>query len=325
MKRLAFLACAGPLLLSQQSFADPLYGKNLAPLAGLFGFPTLRDAAALGGGGWNAEAVTSVANNYVTDDNAREALNFDGEFLRVATRFRYGLGSGWEVEAEIPWQQNDGGFMDATIDNWHDFWNLPDGDRDEVSRDLYDIGYVGPEAAFRFTDDASGMGDASLALVKELYRTEDSAISARLGAKFATGDEDDLLGSGSEDYYLSINFTGDQRSDLPLVWHGQLGYLRAGDADILGDALEEDLWFAGLGLEWRTWETVHLKLQVDSHAAVVDSTLTATGDTSVQLTAGLTWLLGGHWELDAAFSEDIAVETAPDFVVHLGIRYRGGP
>lgn len=314
-----------PTFLVLPAAADPLYGKDLSPVAQLIGFPAMRNAASLERGRWGAEVVTSVANNYSVDSNAREAVNFDVEFLRVATRIRFGFGAGWEIEGELPWQQNDGGELDGVIEDWHDFWNLPDGDRDEVARDLYDVGYIGPGAGFRFTEDSSGMGDASLALVKELYRTENAAISARVGAKFATGDEDDLLGSGSEDYYLSVNFSGRHLSDLPLVWHGQLGYLRAGDADVLGDIQEQDLWFAGIGLEWLTWETVHLKLQVDSHAAVADSALTQMGDTSVQLTTGLTWLFAHNWELDAAFSEDIAVDTAPDFVLQLGLRYQFRP
>lgn len=305
--------------------SDPLYGRDLSPLSGLFGFPLMRNAAALEKGQWGGEVVTSIANNYSAKSNALESVNFDGEFLRVASRVRYGFGRGWEIEAELPWQQNDGGKLDASIENWHDLWNLPDGDRDEVARDLYDISYSGPGAGFSFTDDASGLGDASLALVKELYRTQTRAISARLGTKFASGDEDDLLGSGSEDYYLSINFTGAHRGDLPLVWNGQLGYMRAGDTDLLGDIQEQDLWFAGIGLEWAAWESVHLKMQVDSHAAVTDSSLTQMGDTSIQLTTGLTWLFARNWELDAAFTEDIAVDTAPDFGLQLALRYRSEP
>ena len=66
------------------------------------------------------------------------------------------------------------------------------------------------------------------------------------------------------------------------------------------------MWFAGLGMEWRTWRTLHLKAQIDSHAAV----------------AGLSWLFAPGWEAEFSFSEDIAVETAPDFVLQLGVRYR---
>ena len=199
---------------------------------------------------------------------------------------------------------------------------IADGNRDDAPRDLIDIRYSGPGAAFDLGEDVDGWGDINLALVKSLWTSDTAAISARAGVKFGTGEEDDLIGSGSEDYYLSLNFSGDHRTDIPIVWHGQAGYLRAGDADVLGSIQEQDLWFAGLGMEWRTWEALHLKLQVDSHAAVADSTLTQLGDASVQITAGMSWLFAPGWEAEFSFSEDIAVDTAPDFVLQLGVRYR---
>ena len=302
--------------------ADPLYAKNLAPLAGLFGFPNLRTAQTLSRGQFSTAVHANLANNYSVDVSGDESVNFDGETLRFAFRAAYGFGGGWELEAEVPWLQHDGGELDATIENWHDFWNLPDGNRDDAPRDLIDIRYSGPGAAFDLGEDVDGWGDINLALVKSLWTSDTAAISARAGVKLGTGEEDDLLGSGSEDYYLSLNFSGDHRTDIPIVWHGQAGYLRAGDADVLGSIQEQDLWFAGLGMEWRTWEALHLKLQVDSHAAVADSTLTQLGDASVQITAGMNWLFAPGWEAEFSFSEDIAVDTAPDFVLQLGVRYR---
>lgn len=302
--------------------ADPLYAKNFAPVAGLFGFPTMRNARTLGAGQFAAAVHGNIANNYTVDENVDEAVNFDVESRRVAFRAAYGLGAGWELEAEVPWLRHEGGDLDKLIEKWHSFWNLPDGNRDDAPRDLVNVRYAGPGAAFALEDEVDGWGDIQVALVKTLWTTDSAAVSARAGVKLGTGDEDDLIGSGSEDYYLSLNLSGDHRGKAPIVWHGQLGYLRAGDARVLGSIQEQDLWFAGLGMAWRTWEAVHLKLQVDSHAAAADSSLTQLGDVSVQITAGLSWLFAEGLEAEFSFSEDIAVDTAPDFVLQLGIRYR---
>ena len=312
-----FLAacCAAP------AAADPLYAKNLAPVAGLFGFPNMREASTLGQWEYQAAIHGNIANNYSVDDNALEAVNFDVETQRFALRGAMGLGWGVDFELELPWLRHDGGELDKFIEKWHDLFNLPDGNRDDAPRDQVDVRYTGPGAAFSLQDDVNGWGDLNLALTKQLWSSDSAAISARLGAKLGTGDEDDLLGSGSEDYYLSINFSGDHRTDAPFRWHGQLGYMRAGDADILGDIQEEDLWFGGLSMEWRTWQKVHLKLQVDAHRELADSSLTQMGDASVQLTAGGSWLFAPGWEAEFSFSEDIAVDTAPDFVLQFGLRY----
>ncbi len=308
--------------LTTPASADPLYAKNLAPLAGLFGIPNLREAETLAAGEFQAAIHGNIANNYSVDDNARESVNFDVETQRFALRGAVGLGWGVDFEAELPWLRHDGGELDKFIEKWHDLFSLPDGNRDDAPRDQVDVSYAGPGAAFALREEVDGWGDLNVALTKQVWSSETAAVSARVGAKFGTGDEDDLLGSGDDDYYLSLNFSGDQRSEAPFRWHGQVGYLHAGDAEVLGDIQEEDLWFAGLSMEWRAWQTLHLKAQVDSHAEVADSSLTQLGDASVQLTLGASWLFSRDWEAEFSFSEDIAVDTTPDFVLQFGLRYR---
>jgi hypothetical protein len=301
--------------------ADPLYARNLAPVAGLIGFPVLRGAPVLAAGTYVLELNASAANTQSTDSSDNEVILLDGETWRLAPRVRYGFAGGWELEAEVPWQRNSGGELDALIENWHEIFALPNGDRDELPRDQLFYGYRGPGADFSHTGTAGGIGDASLALVKEVWRTQQSALSLRTSVKFATGDEGDWLGSGSEDYALGLNITHAPALESPWLWHAQLGYLRAGKAGQLGDMQERNLWFGGVGMEWRAWQKLHLKLQIDSHAAPADSSLDQIGATSVQVTAGASWVPGPHWEFDFSFSEDIAVDTAADIVFQFGLRF----
>jgi hypothetical protein len=322
LARTIILTAMAVSLLPAQLVAEPLYVKNLAPVPGLFGFPVMRNADVLASGQFSLGLYGNIANNYSVDTDGPESVNFDGETHRFAGRFGVGLGRGWEVEGELVWLRHEGGELDKSIEDWHDLWGLPDGNRDEAPRDLIDFSYSGPGAAFAMREDVSGSGDMHLALVKKLWESPAAAISARAGVKLGLGDEDDLLGSGSDDYYLSFNFSGQDTSERPLIWHGQFGYLRAGDADVLGSIQEQDLWFAGLGFEWQAWQQVHLKMQVDSHDAVADSRLDQMGEVAVQLSAGVSWLFAPGWEAEFSLSEDIAVDTAPDIVFQLGLRYR---
>ena len=322
MAKMVFVTVIAVCLLPAQLVAEPLYVKNLAPIPGLFGFPVMRNADVLAPGQFSAGLHGNIANNYTVDTDAPEAVNFDGETHRLAGRFGVGLGRGWELEGELAWLRHEGGELDKWIEDWHDLWGLPDGNRDEAPRDLIDFSYRGPGTAFAMREDVSGWGDMQLALVKTVWQSPAAAISARAGVKLGLGEEDDLLGSGSDGYYLSFNFSRQDTSDRPLIWHGQFGYLRAGDADVLGSIQQQDLWFAGLGFEWQAWQRVQLKLQIDSHDAVADSRLDQLGEVAVQLSVGLSWLFAPEWEAEFSFSEDIAVDTAPDFVLQLGLRYR---
>jgi hypothetical protein len=68
--------------------------------------------------------------------------------------------------------------------------------------------------------------------------------------------------------------------------------------------------------------TLHLKLQLDGNDSIADSRLDQLGETAVQLTAGVSWLFAPGWEAEFSFSEDVSVDTAPDFVLQAGVRYR---
>lgn len=304
---------------------EPLYVKNLSLVAGLSGLPSQRDAATAERGTLAVALHSSIANQYVADSNSDEALNFDGETLRFALELRYGLAENWDVQLEVPWLDHSGGDLDALIDDWHDLWGMSDGGRSNVPNDLLDYRYANRDGTEFFLEDStSGLGDISLSLAYAFYSEKSSVASLALGYKFSTGDEDDFLGSGGDDAFVALRFSGPQLSDLPLSWHGQVGYLRAGDSDVLGKGQEQDLWFAGLAVDWQVAERWSLIAQVDSHAAPADSDLTALGDDAFLLAVGVRWHLAQNWSVDVNVVEDIRVETAPDVTFQASLRYHPG-
>ncbi len=302
--------------------SEPLYVKNLSPVAGLLGLPSQRDAQTTPSGDWAVALHGSLANHYVNDGNATEALNFDGETGRVALELRYGLAENWDLQLEVPWLDQSGGDLDGLIDDWHDFWGMSDGGRSNVPKDVLDYRYASAQGGFSLQDDTSGIGDVSLSVSHAFYRDENSTVSAALGYKFGTGDDKDFLGSGADDAYLALRFSGEQLSDLPLSWHGQIGYLRAGDSDVLEGLQEKNLWFAGLAMDWRFARNWSVIAQIDSHAAPLDSELTGVGDDAILGTLGTRWYFTPQWSVDISVVEDIRVETAPDVTFQASVRYR---
>ncbi len=304
---------------------DPLYTKNLTPVAGLIGLPSQRDADTLERGNLAVALHAGLANTYIFDTTPTEYLNQDGEVLRFALEMRYGLADNWDVQLEVPWMQHDGGVLDRVIDDWHELFNMSDGGRDQVPRDLLEYRYATAQGGFRLNDSSSGLGDISLSLNHVFYRNKDAVAAVRLGYKFGSGDEDDFTGSGEDDVYVALHFSGKHLSSLPLDWHGQVGYLHAGDSDLLGERQEQDLWFAGLALDWRFSERWSLIGQLDSHAAPMDSDITALGDVAGLVTVGTRWRFASRWALDLSLVEDILVETAPDIIFQASLRYRLRP
>ncbi|WP_170287433.1 DUF3187 family protein [Halioglobus maricola] len=323
VRRLVALVLATAALPAASQDNEPLYAKNLSPVSGLFGLPSQRFAGTGPAGALDFSLHTSVANNYINEARGDEQVNLDGETLRLALELRYAIADNWDLQLEVPWLDHSGGNLDSLIDNWHDLWGMSDGGRSAVDQDLLDFSYAGPSAEFGFDDDASGIGDTSLSLTWQFARDEIFAASVSAGYKFGTGNENDFLGSGEDDAYLVARFSGDHRNDeIPLRWHGQLGYLYAGESDLLGAAQEQDLWFAGLSMDWVLSERWSLIGQIDAHAAPMSSEVTALGDEAVMLTAGARWRFSPGWAVDLSIVEDIQVETAPDVIFQGSLRYR---
>lgn len=320
--------CWQPLLLALLLCPDvgqavePLYAKNLSPVSGLLGLPSQRNAAVGPAGTLDLALHSSVANFYVSERRADELVNLDGETLRLALELRYALTDRWDLQLELPWLDHSGGSLDSLIDSWHDTWGMSDGGRSSAPQDLLDVRYAGA-GAFALQDDASGIGDLTLTLGYQLNTGSDAAASVVAGYKFASGDEDEFFGSGAEDAFLALRFSGDHLSSLPLRWHGQLGYLRAGRSDLLGPAQQRDLWFAGISIDWVLAERWSLLGQLDAHAAPMDSKLTALGEDAIMLTVGARWRFSPGWALELSVVEDVQVETAPDVTFQASLRYHG--
>ncbi|MEP5567088.1 MAG: DUF3187 family protein [Halioglobus sp.] len=314
-----------PFLLLAATFSvasEPLYVKNLSPVAGLLGLPSQREAEVSAAGSFDLALHGGIASHYVSESNDSEYLNFDGETVRLALEARYAIADNWDLQLEAPWLDHSGGNLDSLIDGWHDFWGMSDGGRSNVPRDLLDYRYLGSDD-FSLQDDASGLGDITLALNHEFYSDERSSAAVVLGYKFGTGDEDEFLGSGADDVYVAVRFSGDHGNDLPLRWHGQLGYLHAGEIDFIQNMQERDLWFAGLGLDWRISPSWSLLGQLDGHAAPTDSSIDGLGEAAIMLSFGGRWRFAPQWALDLSIIEDVQVETAPDVTFQASLRYSG--
>ena len=286
---LAVLLVPAAVLPVAAHAAEPLYVRNMSPVAGLLGIPAQRSAVTQPRGAVTVALHGALASHYVDDRKDTEALRLDGETGRLALEVRYGLAERWDLQLERPWWRHSGGSLDSLIDSWHELWGMSDGGRSNSPNDLLDYRYAMPRLQFALDDDTSGLGDASLSLSYALTRGEGMASSLALGYKFASGEEEDFLGSGAADAWLALRFSSDSMGSIPLGWHARAGYLRAGSSDLMGDRQERDLWFAGAALDWMFAARWSLLLQLDAHAAPLDSELTALGDPAVMLAKGVRW------------------------------------
>lgn len=237
-----------------------------------------------------------------------ERFRADGEILKLAlsTSGRFSERSFWSVR--LPLLHQGGGFMDRIIVDWHDFFGLPQGGRDQAPNDQYRFYYERDgEVLLDVQDGGNRLGDLEIAWHFE--PADDWLLGVQLRAP--TGDGDKLSGGGA--WGTALWITRELRAG-PVS-----GFVSAGSAfNERGDLLPEQqrrvtpFGGAGLGLDIASWLTG--LVQVYAHRAPYTQTgIEGLGRDSVQLSVGGIFRLGQSTRLHLLFQEDLGVHASPDF------------
>lgn len=301
----------------------PLRIANQNPLVQIHGLPAGESAALLPPGTARAELAFDVANLYTSDASASEELEYDGETHRLTLRYRRGIGSGWQVGADLPFVAHDGGFLDGFIYNWHDFFGLPQHGRERSDDGLLAITYARDGATrIDLRTRQSGVGDLRLLAGYPLSSPGDRmTTAAHASLSLPTGDAGSLLGSGAVE--LALWGSGRISFGPHADWaaYGSAGALWMDQGEVLPELQRSLAGFASLGLGWRPADWITLQLQLDGHTALYDDTELSPLGPALQFTMGGSLRLAPRLRLDLAVVEDATIGRAPDIGLHLNLRW----
>ena len=263
--------------------------------------------------GWRIDHSFFVTNTSQRENKGGEQLTIDVENYRYELGLRYRQDN-WLGQVDIPLVANSGGELDGPIENWHDLFGLPQGDRDKMPRDEINVAYA-RDGIVEYSQDksSSGLADISLALGYQL------SVQTRyfVGIELPTGSASDFSGNEAIDFATWV--AHEKLINTELTVYGMLGVSFPGDDGNLQGLVVDEIWVAQLGTQYRFTDGVAGTAQLDWHSKTIDdSDLTAFGDSlQIQLGLGFLKLIDNH-RLDLFFSEDIKVESAPD--ISFGIR-----
>ena len=314
-----------PLLTQANNQQLTFKVQDQSPFALIYGLPRYHSSAIQSSGQSHFNLSFEISSNFTGDRNGRENIRIDGENSRTTLRYVRGFGwgeqpwqQGWEWGVELPWVTHSGGSLDGFIFEWHKFFGLPQSGRDQVANDLLQYSYsIGGIEQFSFTDNSSGLGDVSLLLGKQLSHSDNQQTALRAQLKLASGDSNELLGSGATDFNVSIYHSRMIASNFWWSTHAGASYL--GQGDILPD--QQRPWAAtlGTGLNWQVTKPITLRVQLDMHTALYDdSELDPLAKPAYILSFGGRILMGRFGSLDLAVIEDFPNSgVAPDVGFHL--------
>ena len=303
--------------------AAPIMITNLSPLAALRGLPTQRPADVQLGS--IVTVSQSLSNHFTVEHSGDESLILDGQTDVLSLSLRYGFNPDWDIEVSLPWVQHSRGFMDPLILDWHAFFGLPNGNREDYPVNQLQYRLDQPRHEAGLSEKVSGLGDVQVALSRNMSLKNGPQVALSVGMKAATGEEADWLGSGATDYWALARVSGDYSGRVPLVWHGQIGMTYAGISDLMGSNQKRSLWFGGVSLAWPFRDKWSVLAQIDAHSALGDGNLSALTRPAGILSMALRWHASPKWTLDLGFSEDLVVESAPDITFMLTARYLASP
>ncbi|TNF34120.1 MAG: DUF3187 family protein [Gammaproteobacteria bacterium] len=288
---------------------SPLLTRDQNPLVMIHGLPSATPARLMTDDDSRFMTSLNISNTINLQLSNHEYLFVDAETYQLNLIYEHGLAQGWLFRIQLPLIGHSGGFLDSAIDNYHDLMGFREGVRPLYPRDQLRIQYiVNGITLLDLEQRSSGIGDVSVQLAWQQVSNNDFALSYWSSIKLATGDSEQLTGSGGKDFALWLASHGRMSENSWL--YGNLGYLWLEEGDVLTEQQKNSTAFAVLGLQYQAWPSIQLKAQFDAHTALYDSELDFLGDV-IQFTFGGS-ILFQQSSLDIAIAEDIDVGTSPD-------------
>ena len=305
--------------MSQAQAAErPLAVYNQGALARAFELPVIGETGVLPFGDTGGSIRYDLTTEYHASGSGSETVILDGESNLLTFAFRKGMGLGLELTLEVPVLYQSGGFMDDPIENWHDFFGLPNGGRELAPQDRYLYQYTRDgQTVFRNTRSGTDIGDVRIGFGWQALES----LALRTELKLPSGDDTHLAGG---------NTGGALWADWALPFDPGFflsGWVSGGvsfndKSDVIPDQQNSVVPFGGAGLAARFAERWSLLGQLYAHGKLYDGSALDPFREALQLTLGLRYDVARDFSIDTGFQEDLIVSSSPDFSFHLALNWR---
>jgi hypothetical protein len=305
----ALLLIAGGPLRAEEFFQirdqNPLLRGFYLPLPA----DTRMDAGAI------LAATLLVSNTLNVENNSHERLFVDGESAALDLSYDGAPAQNWRYRFTVPIIHDSGGSLDSVIDTWHEIFGFPRGYRPFYPKKQIDYFYSG-RGTVDLNHSQTGVGDVSADLGWYAFDDARRSLSLWGGIKAPTGSVADLTSDGAWDGALWAH--------AAMRWPkwriaGELGLSQPFGDEIFAGAAHRSAGFARLSATRAFGPAWSLRAQLDAQTARVAGTDLRFLGPSLQLSVGADCRLRGRWRIQMGFSEDAAVNTAPDITFFLGI------
>lgn len=332
VRYLSFAIVLGALLItlfapsarSDSGGLGPIESTNQLPFFLLFLQPPPDKPSVLKPGEERISLFLDLANTmivFVNDPGNKYSVEQDLESERLNISYRRGIADKTELQVHLPLLYFSGGFADAFIDDWHTFFGLPRGNRPDFAD--FRFSYLLRRNGTTVLEGKQGSveaGNLSLFL-KYLLKEETKgspALTGRVGIKIPTGDSTGGFGSGSPDFSVGLL---SQLSSKHWYLYQNLDFVKVGKADRFLSSEIKDILSSVTTLEYAQKANQSWIVQM-SYASNPVKTAPDVSKNGLMLVLGGKYLTRGGILYTFGFTEDIRVETSPDFAVFFGASFK---
>lgn len=306
---LLFLVFANLVNLVYASDSEPIYINNTLPIMHGVGLSApksaqLNDNETEPQWSWLVSAnLQSHAND---SGSASESLIIDGEVHQLAFATRWNFAPNWQFGADLSFIRNTSGSLDNAIREWHELFDLDQGDRDDLLDDQFLYQYSNDLSNIELSESVSGVSDTELTLSYQFYTTSKMQLAAHLSANLPTGSSEKVTGSDKTDVKLSLAMGW--QTDWNIDGHINAEYIAIGDSSLFNIPTRSNTWAASTGMHWQASNYWRWSIQLDGHGRVFDSEVEEISQSAWQFALASQYK---QWQI--YFSEDITVNRAADF------------
>jgi hypothetical protein len=142
------------------------------------------------------------------ETDSHHAYLVDGETMDLTVGASYGFGKRFEAGFSLPLYMHSGGFLDHTIDEYHQALNLPDGGRGPFATNQYVVAYTDHGHTVYLDEPPGGISQGDLLLTGRmaLLAAEGgtSALTGTLALELPTGVSSRFDGNGKTDVGVGL-------------------------------------------------------------------------------------------------------------------------
>ncbi len=148
----------------------------------------------------------AITNTLNIKSNEEESIYLDYESYRFNLSYQYGLNENWNLKFDLPIIHLGGGFLDSSIDHWHDFFGLPGANRPFITDNQYNINYTYQNLPLiNANSPTTSLGDLQISAARKFIENGNTAISLWASLKLPTGNENKLAGNGATRHFSVVS------------------------------------------------------------------------------------------------------------------------